>query len=197
MHWHQGHALLTPASDTKGDIFLVHKMMQSARLLAQVFSPRRSELLHRGARNGNLLSALPPTPRSPASWYSANIRRTKEAEKGPHRTPSDFIDPASSSIAASMQWRRAQIEKVERKFSEAENDCVDEGEDSADRSEPLSIESDEDLQDVWRNMESRVTKRRSLTAAERGGIVGRRNIRKSDEDVWLESGVYDGGEVNK
>ena len=50
-------------------------------------------------------------------------------------------------------------------------------------------------------MESRVTRRRSLTAVERkAGEVGRRNIRKSDEDVWLEGGLYneaDGGEEKK
>ena len=40
-------------------------------------------------------------------------------------------------------------------------------------------------------MESRVTKRRSLTLAQRNGAVGRANIRKTDEDVWLEEGLYD------
>lgn len=40
-------------------------------------------------------------------------------------------------------------------------------------------------------MESRVTKRRSYTLQEKGGVSGRRNVRRSDEDVWLEAGVYD------
>lgn len=80
-----------------------------------------------------------------------------------------------------MQWRRTQIDKLESKFDN-KNDGDDDTPD---------ITTDEELQPMWRDMESRVTRRRSLTAAERGpGKVGRRNIRKSDEDVWLASGLY-------
>lgn len=90
-------------------------------------------------------------------------------------------DPAASSLAASMQWRRSQIDKLESKFDD-KNDGDDDTPD---------ITTDEELQPMWRDMESRVTRRRSLTAAERGpGKVGRRNVRKSDEDVWLASGLY-------
>jgi len=31
----------------------------------------------------------------------------------------------------------------------------------------------------------------SLTLDQSGGITGRRNVRQSDEDVWLEASVYD------
>lgn len=44
---------------------------------------------------------------------------------------------------------------------------------------------------MWKEMESRVTRRRSLSLEQRGGVSGRRNIRRSDEDEWLEAGVYD------
>ena len=97
-------------------------------------------------------------------------------------------DPAESSLAASMQWRRAQIDKLESKFDDKNDDDTD----------TPDINSDEELQPMWRDMESRVTRRRSLTAAERGpGKVGRRNIRKSDEDVWLASGLYNETEDSK
>ena len=49
-------------------------------------------------------------------------------------------------------------------------------------------------------MESRVTKRRSLTLQQlkqRGGISGRQNIRKSEEDFWEKAGVYDKEETPK
>lgn len=47
---------------------------------------------------------------------------------------------------------------------------------------------------MWKGMESRVTKRRSYTPAEREGRVGRANVRRTDEDVWLEQGLYDDGD---
>jgi len=118
--------------------------------------------------------------------------------------------PASSSLAASMQWRRNQIDKIESKFAPEESGEHDEGEDegnsaaesdeadkdvvtSSNDDETLpDIQSDDDLQPMWRDMESRVTRRRSLTSAQREpGKIGRRNVRKSDEDMWLESGLYD------
>jgi hypothetical protein len=46
---------------------------------------------------------------------------------------------------------------------------------------------------MWKEMESRLTRRRSLTLEQRGGKSGRRNVRRRDEDVWLEAGVYGGG----
>ena len=53
------------------------------------------------------------------------------------------------------------------------------------------VKSDDDVQQMWRNMESRVTKRRPLTLEQRQGKTGRRNVKKTDEDAWLEAGLYD------
>ena len=49
------------------------------------------------------------------------------------------------------------------------------------------VNNDEDLQGMWKGMESRVTKRLSLTLeqAEKKGKVGRKNVRKTDEEMWL------------
>ena len=106
-----------------------------------------------------------------------------------------------------MQWRRKQIDTLESKFTPAageggdHNDTEVDDENGSRDNTPDGITSDEELQPMWRDMESRVTRRRSLTAVERkAGEVGRRNIRKSDEDVWLEGGLYneaDGNEENK
>jgi len=58
------------------------------------------------------------------------------------------------------------------------------------QSEALTIESEEDLQPMWKEMEGRVTRRKLRTLAETGGKSGRMNIKKTDEDVWLEEGLY-------
>ena len=57
--------------------------------------------------------------------------------------------------------------------------------------EPLNIDNYDDVQPMWKEMESRVTRRRSLTLEQRGGVSGRRNVRKSEEDYWAQAGVYD------
>jgi hypothetical protein len=57
-----------------------------------------------------------------------------------------------------VAWRKSQLDRLEKKFTE-----------------PLVIKSDEDLQPMWKAMESRVTKRKTLTIEEAG----------------LEAGMYD------
>jgi len=111
------------------------------------------------------------------------------------------------SAAATTQWKRKHYQTIEDKFqsykdttnttantpnnSNLESATDDTNQSKEDKYEPLSIESYEDVQPMWKEMESRVTKRRSLTLDERKGVSGRRNVRKSDEDVWLANGVYD------
>ena len=62
-------------------------------------------------------------------------------------------------------------------------------------------DNEDEVQQMWLDMESRVTKRKSMTiqqAAKSGKGVGRRNIRRTEEDAWLEAGVYgDGLSKNK
>ena len=110
-------------------------------------------------------------------------------EKGPDLNGSadDIID----SAAATAQWKRSQYRKIEDKF-----DCSISQTDTQ-QLEPLNIENYDDVQPMWKEMESRVTRRRSLTLEQlkqRGGVSGRRNIRKSEEDYWEEAGVYDENE---
>ena len=106
------------------------------------------------------------------------------------------------STAATTQWKRTHYQKLEDKFNDSTKDDDEENDDDTDiqmkstsssstkQQQPLSIDRYEDVQPMWKEMESRVTKRRSLTLQDRGGVSGRRNVRKSDEDVWLEAGVY-------
>jgi polyribonucleotide nucleotidyltransferase len=79
-----------------------------------------------------------------------------------------------ATCSTKAEWRKQQLDKITKKFQE-----------------PLSIRSDDELQPTWRSMESRVTKRRTLTKEERGGKTGRTNVRPTDEEAWLRAGLYD------
>lgn len=77
---------------------------------------------------------------------------------------------------SSSSWSKKQIEKIEQKFSDDPS---------------ANVKSDEELQQMWREMESRVVKRRPRTIRETGGKTGRVNVRKTDEEMWLNEGLYE------
>ena len=93
----------------------------------------------------------------------------------------DDNDDQATATASSKNWRKQQLEKLERRFQ------------PGDWPVPKSntIQDEEDLQPMWRDLEGRVKNRRSRTLAENKGKIGRRNVRKTDEDVWLQEGLYD------
>jgi predicted phage gp36 major capsid-like protein len=72
-------------------------------------------------------------------------------------------------------WNKKQIDRIERKFKEPSQ----------------KVESDDELQQMWRQMESRVTRRRPRTLGETKGKTGRENVRKTDEEMRLEAGFYE------
>lgn len=82
-------------------------------------------------------------------------------------------------------WRRQQLDKLEQKH-------VVKGDDSPPPS--TNVSTDAELQQHWKSMEGRVTSRRLTPLSKAGEKVGRRNVRKTDEDVWLENGLYEKGE---
>lgn len=163
--------------------------------------------LHRNPARFSILSSSSQSAYAAPTTIIPGRRLVTEHKEVKGVDDDDKDTPATSSLAASMQWRRTQIDKLESKFAptgDAENDRSDNGskdttivkgnedDKDVDSDAPLEIKSDEDLQPMWKNLESRVTRRRSFTAAQREpGKIGRRNIRKSEEDVWLQSGLYD------
>lgn len=99
----------------------------------------------------------------------------------------DIIDSAS----ANTQWKRNQYRKLEDKFNNNNENESKHTSSTKQQLEPLNIDNYDDVQPMWKEMESRVTRRRSLTLEQRGGVSGRRNVRKSEEDYWQQAGVYD------
>jgi hypothetical protein len=74
-----------------------------------------------------------------------------------------------------QEWRKEQLNRLETKFT-------------------APVESEEELQPMWRAMESRVRQRRPRTLQETGGKTGRSNVKPTEEDAWLEAGLYDNPE---
>ena len=87
-------------------------------------------------------------------------------------------------------WRRDELEGIAQKFDDPESEMQGENQ----------IRSDQELQQMWKEMESRVTKRRTpMTLGEasmKGKVVGRKNIRPTDEEAWLNAGLYDNQDRN-
>ena len=107
-------------------------------------------------------------------------------ERSDNTGSSSSSNSASSSTTNATEWRKHQLDKLEQKF--ADSTTTKETNSAPDI---LTIESEDDLQPMWKQMESRVIRRRSRTLAETGGRSGRSNIKKTDEEMWLKEGLYD------
>ena len=90
----------------------------------------------------------------------------------------DNSSKSNQSATKQPDWRKRQLDQLEKRFSDADH-AVN------------KIQEQDDLQPMWKEMESRVAKRRSRTLEQNKGKIGRANVRKTDEDVWLQEGLYD------
>lgn len=91
--------------------------------------------------------------------------------------PEDGSSAVPPPTPTALEWRKKQLDRLERKFSV----------------EPPTQEigSDDELQPMWQQMERRVKNRRSLGVDESNRKIGRTNVRKTDEDIWLQEGLYE------
>ena len=78
----------------------------------------------------------------------------------------------SSNSSSSSSWRKEQLDRLLKR-----NQLVEPAQ---------TIQSDEDLQPMWQAMERRVKNR----PPPRKEGKGRTNIKKTDEDIWFEQGLY-------
>ena len=129
--------------------------------------------------------------RKASGWHHASIHSSSSGVNGSSSSGSrGEADDIIESASANTQWKRNQYRKLEDKFNN-NNENESKHTSSKQQLEPLNIDNYDDVQPMWKEMESRVTRRRSLTLQQRGGVSGRRNVRKSEEDYWGEAGVYD------
>jgi hypothetical protein len=107
--------------------------------------------------------------------------------------------PVIDGLEASTRWKRDQLNSISDKFlGDSQIKVADEKsqrqqQQPQQQRQPLQITNDDEVQPMWRDMESRVLRRKSVTMAEaltKGMKIGRRNIRNTDEDVWLDAGLY-------
>ena len=97
------------------------------------------------------------------------------------------IESSSLAITESStgtEWRKLQLDRLERKF--ARNHDGEQGFYPV----PPVITDDDNLQTMWKNMESRVKNRRPRETVDAGDKRGRQNLKKTDEEVWLKEGLY-------
>jgi hypothetical protein len=123
------------------------------------------------------------------STWSARITRRVGTVRYISCTKASFSDeqqPQEVINSSGSPWRKYQLDRLEQSFSNSNN--------KGQNKEDVVMEpGDEDnVQPMWRAMERRVLQRKSLTAEQRGGNskIGRKNIKTTDEDTWLEAGLY-------
>ena len=195
--------------------FLYPTMMRTviARSNASTRHLRKSLRLERPCGGG---TSTGPRPQpffvipSCVSSSKCNSYRFLSSKNGVNGDATSGNDNIIESTAATTQWKRNHYAKITDKFqpqsdedtsntnNQVENDdTITTTPASPNKPEPENIENYEDVQPMWKEMESRVTRRRSLTLEQMGGVSGRRNVRRSDEDMWLEAGVYEDSDKSK
>jgi len=92
-------------------------------------------------------------------------------------TTRDFSEEGEKRSKA-YSWRKDQLGAIEKRF----------GDD--DDQQPRDIDNEEDLQSMWKQMESRVVGRRPRGKLGSGMKTGRSNVRSTDEEMWLKEGMY-------
>lgn len=132
----------------------------------------------------NRLSFSGPSFRSaPMSIYGRQLHSTI-LQNDKTNDESSVLD----GLEANSRWRKGQLSKITDTFENAGKGGL------AVRPVPMEINSDDEVQPMWKDMESRVTRRRAMTKAEataKGKKIGRSNVRKTDEEAWLSAGLYD------
>ena len=115
--------------------------------------------------------------------YNSYCKRFSTSNDDEEKALNGKIKDETTSLQASLNWKKNQFDTITNKFQKKNSDDDD----------IVVINNDDELQDTWKQMESRVTRRRLPPKSNERGItkVGRRNIRKSEEDEWLKAGLYD------
>eukprot|EP00579_Thalassiosira_antarctica_P006764 CAMPEP_0201886986 /NCGR_PEP_ID=MMETSP0902-20130614/23736_1 /ASSEMBLY_ACC=CAM_ASM_000551 /TAXON_ID=420261 /ORGANISM="Thalassiosira antarctica, Strain CCMP982" /LENGTH=203 /DNA_ID=CAMNT_0048416761 /DNA_START=31 /DNA_END=642 /DNA_ORIENTATION=- len=197
-------------------IFCVNASARRVRQICQLQRPMR-DFISQCSRRSRYTSSYRPSSCNVTLFGPFDIAH-RQLSAGNDSNGESSSSPGINiieSAAATAQWKRNNYRKIEDRFAQPQKEGNDPEKDenttttsssSHDRwemsspeklPEPESVDEYEDVQPMWKSMESRVTKRRSLTLEQSGGKSGRRNVRKSEEDLWLEAGVYDSDKSKK
>ena len=99
--------------------------------------------------------------------------------------------PSHNLVKREENWRKSQLNQLSEKFASSPSPQSW----PTDNIPPLNIGTYEEVQPMWKAMESRVTKRpppMTLKEAKaKNKVTGRKNIKKTEEEYWFEEGVYD------
>ena len=132
-------------------------------------------------------------------WSHVYLRFTSTSQKNPTETNDIKGSTVIDGLAATSKWKKGQLDKLSDKFKASGSEGDLKSNLSHQRvgvgvTTPDEIDNDDDVQPMWREMESRVLNRKSLTKEQiekRGKRTGRSNLRRTDEDAWLSAGLYD------
>jgi len=116
----------------------------------------------------------------------------------PRHFLSRTFPPQSSddSKPKTPEWRKYQLDKLSASLSKniQSNTPTDEDDDDSTNKQGIPvINSDDELQQMWKEMESRVINRKVYTVQQsesKGRTIGRGNVKRTDEEVWLDAGLY-------
>lgn len=113
--------------------------------------------------------------------FYVSIRTLKSVESlsNPSKTPT-----------TANSWRREQLSKLEAKHLDRTT-----ANSTKEQQQHHEVSNEEDLQQHWKDMESRVTRRRVIPLDRPNVKVGRQNVRTTDEDLWLAEGLYDDNKI--
>ncbi|KAL7580140.1 hypothetical protein ACA910_012897 [Epithemia clementina (nom. ined.)] len=113
--------------------------------------------------------------RTPVLWKLRYLSSNGGDDSAPSNSKKWSID---------VEWRKVQLDRLEGKFSSKSQPQL-----QGIYASPPEITDDENLQPMWKNMESRVRNRipRKVSGSEK---TGRQNVKKTDEEIWLQEGLY-------
>jgi hypothetical protein len=133
-------------------------------------------------RTGPTIHRTRTQSKIPATMWGNYGARATRTLKGCSWTATSRRCLSTNGANRDTSWRRQQLEKLESRFHQnhpAEDGVVEE------------VNKDDELQSHWKAMEGRVVRRKPISKESAAGKVGRRNIRRTDEEIWEQNGVYD------
>ncbi|GMI18792.1 hypothetical protein TrLO_g13325 [Triparma laevis f. longispina] len=105
------------------------------------------------------------------------LKQIRNPEDGWRKKQAEAIEDNKIEVGREEPWIKKQQRKILEKFEGG----------GKEQESPSEFK----VQDEWLAMERRTKNRRLVKLNEAGGKLGRRNVKKTDEDYWIQAGVYE------